>query len=197
MSARDEHQERQRDSVLSWIDNLIDGVRRTAPGPMLVRAGVFVTALAAQLVAWPAALVLNRTILVLVVLAVLPVLAPRSWLVSLVIFAGVLGWLASTTAYQEPLTYWRLVLLAGLLYLLHTLAALAAVLPYDAVISPGVLVGWVRRCGVVVLLTAGVAMFTLLLPSYLPGQRFLVASLVGLGLILAVAAYLAALVRRR
>ena len=78
-----------------------------------------------------------------------------------------------------------------------TFGSLAAVLPYDAVISPGVLVRWLRRCGTVVLLTAVVAMFTLLLPRYLPAARYLAASLVGLGLMLALAAYLATLVRRR
>jgi hypothetical protein len=196
MSDRGERRD-GRTTLASWADNLTDRVRRTAPGPVLVRAGVFLAGLLAELVAWPTEVVLNRTVLVLIVLAVLPTLAPRSRLVSLAIFAAVAGWLASTTAYQEPLTYWRLVLLAGLLYLLHTLTALAAVLPYDAVISPGVLVRWLRRCGTVVLLTAVVAMFTLLLPGYLPAARYLVASLVGLGLMVALAAYLATLVRRR
>ena len=36
------------------------------------------------------------------------------------------------------------------LYLTHSLAALASVLPYDAVVSPGVLLGWmVRASGIV------------------------------------------------
>lgn len=196
MSERSERRNR-RDGALSWTENLVDRVRRAAPGPMLVRGGVFLAALAAQLVAWPGAVVLATPVLVLIVIAFLPALAPRSWLVTLAVLAAVLGWLASTTAYQESLTYWRLILLAGLLYLLHNLAALAAVLPYDAVVSPGVLTGWLRRYGVVVLLTAAVAMFTRLLPTYLPGQRYLVASLAGLGLIVAVAAYLATLARRR
>jgi hypothetical protein len=199
MSGRDEPREHRGrpDGVLSWIDNWLSMVRRTAPGPVLVRGSVFVAALLAQLVAWPGAVVLGRPVLALLVIAILPALFPRTWLVTMDILVTVIGWLVGTTSYGGPVTYWRLVLLAGLLYLVHTLAALAAVLPYDAVTSPGVLARWLRRCGAVVLLTAAVAMFTLLLPAYLPGQRFLVASLAGLALTVAIAGYLATLVRRR
>jgi hypothetical protein len=164
---------------------------------MLVRVGVFGAGLFAEVVGWPPAVVLGRPALLLVVFAVLPAIAPRGRLVTGVIVLTMLGWLASTSAYLEPVTYWRPVLLAALLYLLHTLAALAAVLPYDAVLSPGVLSGWLRRYGVVVLLTIVVAMFTLLIPQYVAGQRYLVASLAGLALMIALAGYLAALVRRR
>jgi hypothetical protein len=179
------------------FDTLVTTVRRTGPGVVLVRGALFVFGLLAQLIAWPAAVVLGRTVLVLVVLAVLPVLAPRTLMVSLSIFGAVLGWLVATTAYGEDLSYWRLVVLAGSLYLVHTLAALATVLPYDAVVSPGVLSRWLLRAGVVVALTAAVALFALLVPVYLGTHRYLVASLVGLALMLVVAGYLAALARRR
>jgi hypothetical protein len=183
--------------ALGWVDDATTVVRRAAPGPILVRAGVFVAGLLAELIAWPADVVLGRLVLVLLGIAVLPVFAPRSRLVTGVIFATVFGWLAATSAYGEPIGYWRPVALAALLYLLHTLTALAAVLPYDAVVSPGVLAGWLRRAGVVVLLTAAVAMLTLLIPQYVGGQRYLAASLVGLALMMLLAGYLAALVRRR
>ncbi|GAA5195324.1 hypothetical protein GCM10023322_61800 [Rugosimonospora acidiphila] len=187
----------RQDGVRARAEEWLTAVRRTGPGPVLVRGGVFMAGALAQVVAWPDPVITGRAVLALVVVPILPVFAPRSRMVTLVIFAAVLGWLARTTAYSEPITYWRLVVLAGLLYLLHTLAALAAVLPYDAVISPGVLSRWLVRWGIVVLLTAVVAMFTLLIPVYLPGQRYLVASLAGLALMAALAGYLATLVRRR
>jgi hypothetical protein len=71
------------------------------------------------------------------------------------------------------------------------------VLPHDAIVSGTVLTRWLLRAGLVVVLTAAVAMFTLLVPAYLGGQRYLVASLVGLALLTGLAGYLAALVRRR
>jgi hypothetical protein len=179
------------------FDAMVTSARRTGPGTVLVRGALFVVALLAQLIAWPASVVLGRAVLLLVVLAILPVLAPRTLMVTLSIFAAVLGWLVATTAYGEDLTYWRLVVLAGALYLVHTLAALATVLPYDAALSPGVLTGWLLRAGAVVALTAAVALFALLVPVYLGTHRYLVASLIGLALVMVVAGYLAALARRR
>ena len=44
----------------------------------------------------------------------------------------------------ERIELWRLLGLAAPLYLAHSLAALAAVLPYDAVVAPEVLARWVR-----------------------------------------------------
>jgi hypothetical protein len=109
----------------------------------------------------------------------------------------VTGWLLSTTAYLAPVSYWRLVALAALLYLLHSLAALAAVLPYDAVVSAGVFGRWFRQAGLVVLLTAALGLFAVVVPAHLGGARYLAASLIGLVLIGALAGYLALLARRR
>ena len=46
-------------------------------------------------------------------------------------------------------------------------------------------------------LVKAAALFTLLVPAYLGSHRYLVASLVGLGVMIGLAGYLAALVRRR
>jgi hypothetical protein len=178
------------------LARLSGAVRRTAPGPILVRGGVYASALLALLLAWPAEIVTGRGFLVLIAVAALPVLAPRSLVVTLVILVAVAGWLAATTAFGEPLTYLRLVPLAAALYLVHTLSALAAVLPYDATVSPGVLTGWLARAGIVVLLTAALALFAVAIPVYLGDARYLAASLVGLVMMAALAGYLARLVRR-
>jgi hypothetical protein len=179
------------------VDALVMQVRRTGPGPMLVRGGLFFTALLAQALAWPLDVTLGRAGLVMLVVAVLPVLAPRTLLVGAAILVAVVGWLASTTFYGEPVSYLRLIALAAALYGVHTLAALSAVLPLDTIVAPAVLAQWALRAGVVVGLTAVVAMFTLLVPAYVGGRRYLVASLAGLAAMIGLAGYLATLVRRR
>jgi hypothetical protein len=170
--------------------------RRTTPGPLLVRGGVFVAGLLGLAVAWPLDVVAGPAFLVFVVIATLPAFAPRGRLPAVVILLGVTGWLVSTLIYLEAPAYLRLVILAGALYLQHNLSALAAVLPYDAVIAPGVLLRWLARACVVVVLTAILALFGVVAPLYLSG-RYLLASLAGLALMGLTVGYLARLVGRR
>jgi hypothetical protein len=182
-----------------WRDQLNEAVyraRRTTPGPLLVRGGVFVTGLLGLLLAWPFGVVAGPGALVLVVLAAVPAFAPRGRLPAAVILASVGGWLMATMVYAEAPAYLRLVLLATALYLQHNLCALAAVLPYDAVIAPGVLLRWLARASVVVLLTAVLALFGSVAPLYLSGS-YLAASLAGLALMGLTVGYLARLVGRR
>jgi hypothetical protein len=178
------------------FDETVTRVRRTTPGPLLVRGGVFVTALLGLLVAWPFDLVAGPAFLVFVVLATLPAVLPRGRLPLALILLAVVGWVVSTLMYAEVPGYLRLVVLAGALYLTHNLSALASVLPYDAVIAPGVLLRWLARASVVVVLTAGLALFGVVAPLYVSG-RYLIASLVGLALMAATVGYLARLVGRR
>src|SRR5205814_6360279 len=91
----------------------------------------------------------------LVLVAALPALFPRSMATTIVLFIAVTGWVLSG-GYGGALTVVRLILAAAPLCLLHTSAALAAVLPYDAAVSPRVLLGRLWR-GAVVL--AGTAVF--------------------------------------
>jgi hypothetical protein len=179
------------------VEELLLRARRIGVVPALVRGGISFAGLLAQVIAWPTEIVFAWPVLILVVVAAAPAVAPRTRLVTVAILTAVAGWLAATTAYGESVAYWRLVLLAASLYAVHALAALAAVLPYDAAVDPVVVAGWLARAGVVVLLTVVVAMFTLLVPAYLGTHRYLVASLVGLAVMIGLAGYLAALVRRR
>ncbi len=178
------------------LDETVAAVRRTTPGPLLVRSGVLVAGLIGQLAAWPPDLVFTPGIVAMVVLAALPALAPRGLMTTIAIIFAVVGWEISSIAYGLQPTFWRVLLLASGLYLQHNLAALAAVLPYDAVIAPGVLLRWLLRAGAVLALTAALALFAVVAPYYLTG-RYLIASLAGLALMGLLVAYLARLVGRR
>jgi hypothetical protein len=172
-------------------------VARATAGPLLVRAAVFGSAVVSLVLAFPVEMVVNAPAGALLVVALLPALRPRGALVTTVIFIAVLGWMITTGLYVEPITVWRLAALAGALYLLHTTAALASVLPYDTVVAPGVLLGWLLRAGVVVVLTAGFTVAVML--GVLPiggGRSFLIASIVGLAVMASIASLLAYLRRR-
>jgi hypothetical protein len=172
-------------------------VARATAGPLLVRGTVFASGLVALFLAYPVEMVTSAPAALLVAVAVLPALRPRGMLVTTVVFAAVLGWLIATTVYAEQVTVWRLAALAGALYLLHTTAALASVLPYDTVVAPSVLLGWLLRAVAVVLLTAAFAVAVLLGVLPVGGNRsFLLASIVGLA-VMATLALLLAYLRRR
>jgi hypothetical protein len=183
--------------VRARFDEFLARIRRISPAVLLVRSGIFGAGLVALVLAWPFEIVVGPALPVFVVVATLPAFAPRSWLPTAVIGLAIVGWGLAVHWYGEPVTYPRLVLLATVLYLVHTLCALGAVLPYDAVVAPTVLVRWLGRTGLVVLLTAVLAVFALAFPALLGGRTFLVASLAGLALMAATVAYLAHLVRRR
>ena len=172
-------------------------VARATAGPLLVRGTVFGSALVALLLAYPSELLHSGPAALVPVLAVLPMLGPRSAFVTVTEFVAVLAWLAATTAYAEPVTAGRLAALAAALYVLHTTAALAAVLPYDTVVAPGVLLQWLARAAAVVVLTTGFAVVVTL--GVLPMGRvgpYLAASIIGL-LVMAGIAWLLVTMRRR
>jgi hypothetical protein len=112
--------------------------------PATVRAGVFAAALAALLLAAPPLLPLPLLLAGTVLLSVLPALFPAGPGATLVMLAAAGGWLLT-----EPFSPLVLVL-AALLYLLHSLSALAATLPYDAVVAPDVIVRWLLRTAAVI-----------------------------------------------
>ncbi|MEV4757447.1 hypothetical protein AB0J86_20340 [Micromonospora sp. NPDC049559] len=186
--------------ITSLVDRaraLHAAVRRAALAPLLVRLGIFASALLAFLVAYPSQLVLGRPLLPLAVVAALPAISPRRVWPTLTVLAAVAGWILTTSWYGQPVALWRLLALAGLLYLTHALCALGALLPYDAVVTPEPLVRWVgRACGVV--LASAVLAVLLLALAGPDGQRtYLTALLGGLAVAVAAAALLAWLLRRR
>ncbi|WP_426507966.1 hypothetical protein ACPPVO_56495 [Dactylosporangium sp. McL0621] len=176
------------------IGRVRDKAERAAAAPLLVRGAVTVFAALSLVLAFPPEVMRNFAAIVLAgIVALLPAVFPRSRLVGLAVFACAFGWVLGTLVYGESVSVPRLIGLSTALYLMHSLAALAAVLPYDAIVSPGVLSGWLLRAGAIVAVSAVVSVAMLLLVKVTLGPVFLVASLVG---VLAAGA-LAYLVARR
>ncbi|MGW0432998.1 hypothetical protein ACWDV4_10700 [Micromonospora sp. NPDC003197] len=165
--------------------------------PLLVRFGAFLTALGALLVAYPAQLLTTRLLPVLLVVALLPALFPRRAGTTIAVLLAVGGWVISTSRYGEPVVLWRLLTLAALLYLTHSLAALAALLPRDAIVAPAVPVRWVARALGVLLATGVLAVLLTTLAERTGDGTFLAVALAGLAVAVGVAALLAWLLRRR
>lgn len=187
-------------STMTELRERLDSVRtraaRVTPGILLVRGAVLAFTSAALLVAFPAE-TLSRPVAasVLVVLSAAPALVPRTRITTAVLLVAVVGWVAATTAYGEPVTLTRLAALACLLYLVHTTTALAAALPYDTVVSPAVLVHWLARAVVVLAVTVAFAVAAILGVRATGGGAYLIASIAGLLLVAALAALLATLRR--
>ncbi|MEV4509392.1 hypothetical protein AB0K00_10585 [Dactylosporangium sp. NPDC049525] len=172
--------EELQDFFLTRLGRVKDMLERAAAGPLLVRFMVFLLTLVAALVAFPAEVILRPAALAFAaVLAALPAVFPRTRLVGLAILLCAFGWLLGTYAYGQIITIPRLIGLATVLYLTHSLAALAAALPYDAIVSPGVLVAWLLRALAIVSVSAIVSVLLLAVVKVVIGPVFLVASLVG------------------
>ncbi|GAA1816290.1 hypothetical protein HC028_10215 [Planosporangium flavigriseum] len=177
--------------MTGWLGSLRERAARITPGTLLVRGAAFVFAAGALLVAFPGEILLwPGAAVALVACGAAPALAPRTRLTTMVLFLAVGGWIVATTTYAEPVTWARLATLACLLYLVHTTAALAAVVPYDTVVAPAVLVRWLARTAVVLALTVGFAVASVVGVRVVSGQAYLVAAVAGVLLVAALAGLL-------
>lgn len=166
--------------VRDRLDRIQQTAARAAPGPLLIRAAVALFALLGLVAAVPGPLLLSRYAAAFAVVALLPALAPRSWVVTAVILGTAAGWIFASLVFDGQATVTRLIGLASALYLLHTTAALAAVLPYDAVVRPGLILPWALRAVGVVAGSAGLGVFALNGSLLLANRSYLLASLFGL-----------------
>jgi hypothetical protein len=182
--------------MLDSVQRIRDAVGRVTPGPLLVRAGIFLTALGALLTASPAAVVGSRYLVGLVLLAALPMISPRGRAATYVALITVAGWLLATMGFEEPVTLLRLFGITAMLYLMHSLTALAAVLPHDAVTAPDVLSRWVGRALLVLAASAVPALAVVVIADAARGA-YLLASVLGLVAAVTIAGLLAHLQRRR
>jgi hypothetical protein len=185
------------DALAVRLGNARTVIVRATLAPLLVRLAVFGCLAAAVAVALPPDVLLTRFGAPLLLIAVLPAVAPRGALPTVAIAAVVTGWVAATSESGERIALWRLLGLAGLLYLTHSLSALAAVLPYDAVVTPEVLARWVARAAAVVLAGAVLGVLLVSVAGIGGSDPMLAAAVVGLAVAVAAAALLGWLVRRR
>jgi hypothetical protein len=119
--------------------------RRATAGPMLVRLTGALAAAAAIAEAAPAGTLGSSQAVALVPVAFGVGLFPRTRVVSIVALGCVFSWLIATVGLEEDVTPARLGTLAAALYVMHSAAALAAVLPYDTIVAPAVLLRWGLR----------------------------------------------------
>lgn len=182
--------------IAGRIERARAAVARATLLPLLVRGGIALSFVLGLLVAWPAALTSGRYVLPLLLVGVYPAVAPRGRGVTFAVLAVVGGWILDTTWFDARVALWRVLSIATLLYLGHTLAALAAVLPSDAIVNADVVGGWLGRALLVVLISAVLTVATLGLTAQLAGGAFLIATLVGLAAAVGVTLLLSRLLRR-
>ena len=170
---------------------------RATVGPLVARTGVFAAATGALLTAYPLDLI-GPAALLLGPVALLAAAAPGSRMVTFAALVAVAGWLLTTSAAPAgaPVPVWRLLALAALLYVMHSLAALAAGLPYHAVTAPEVLAGWLLRAVGVAAGAAALGAVLLAAVTAMDARPLLAASLTGLVVAVSVAALLTFLPRR-
>ena len=164
--------------------------------PFLVRCGIALSLVLAMSVGWPVEVTAGRYLVILFVVAAYPALAPRGRGATIAILVAVAGWILDTTWFDQRVALWRVLTLATLLYIGHTLTALAAVLPTDALVNLDVVTNWLARAALVVLISAVLTVIALGLTSALAGGAFLIATLVGLAGAVGATMLLSRLLRR-
>ncbi|WP_433537063.1 hypothetical protein ACQPZK_04420 [Micromonospora sp. CA-249363] len=174
-----------------------DAVTRISAIPLLVRAAIFVTALVGFAVAFPAEVLIGRPLLFLAVAALLPAVGPRRVWPTFAALVMVGGWLLATDGYGRPVALWRLLAVAALLYLGHSLCALAALLPYDGVVDAGLISRWLLRVAAVLLGTAVLGVLLLRVAGLGGEAGHQWVTVLGLLVAVGVAALLGWLLRRR
>jgi hypothetical protein len=184
------------DGITRRIERARTAAARATALPLLVRGGIAMSLVLAMLVAWPTAATASRYVVLLALVGVYPAVAPRGRGVTFTVLVVVGGWILDTTWFDARVALWRVLSIAALVYLGHTLAALAAVLPYDAIVNVDVVGGWLGRALLVVLISAVLTVFTLGLTAELAGGAFMIATLVGLAAAVGVTLLLGRLLRR-
>jgi hypothetical protein len=179
----------RRANLASHIERLSRTLRRGTPGPIGVRLCVALFGLAGVAAGSSAEVLRSGSIVGLAAVVLMPALLPRGMWPSLAI-GTMVGWYlveSSTTGHVDA---WRTLIVAACAYCVHTGSALAAVLPYDAVVAARVFGPWAQRAGGVILVTVAFAAFVLVLPHILGDRHLFAATLGGLVVLAATAMYL-------
>ncbi len=175
------------ESARTQSRSVLATIRRISPGPALVRALAAGAGFMALMVALPSDLVSldadPLTILrvggVALVAAVVVGLTPRTRLVTIVAMSAVCAWLVSTIGFLDPVSLVRVAVLTAALYVMHAASALAAVIPYDAIVPPALLVRWLARTAAVLGVGLVIGILGLIMVGLLPSARSIVGPIVG------------------
>jgi hypothetical protein len=186
-----------RQSFRDRIDRAKRIAARATAWPLAVRLTVFGAAFLAQGFTYPTSLLLDPPVIAFLFLAVLPAAWPRTAAVTVFWLITVTGWILSTTVYGGTATLTRLVGLAVALYVVHTGAAFAAVLPYDAVVEPVVVARWMLRAATIIAVGVGGAVAGMYAIVDLSTRTYLAATLAGFIPVVALVWLLATQFRRR
>jgi hypothetical protein len=165
-------------------------------GPVALRVSIVAAALAGFAVCWPLHPLFTALVIVPVGLALCAGLFPRTGLPTVAIVAIVGGYLGNI-ATGGSLTTWRTIVAAGLIYIVHTGAAFAAVLPFNAVVTAGLFRPYVLRIATVIVITAVLALGVLAAPDVIGDHRLVIAAVAGMAAMVGVAGYVAYLGQRR
>jgi hypothetical protein len=177
--------------------DVVTMLRRTALGPALVRFCAAVAAASAMVVAAPAPLRTAAWLGGFAIAAASVGLFPRTRWTTIVVLFAVSLWIAGTIGYGEPATLARTGLLAAALYAVHSAAALAAVLPYDAIVAPGAILRWLARTAGVMAGSLAIALGGMAVLLQLRPAPTLVGPIIGSIVAAGMAGLLAWHVRRR
>jgi hypothetical protein len=187
-------------SLLDRMDQAYIRARRTTAVPAVLRLLAGVAAFAALLVALPAALTFGRLLVYLVPVALLLAagvgLFPGSRWVAFVQLASVGAWVVAGVAFGDAASLFRIGLLGALLFLTHTAAAFAAVIPVECIVAPGVLLRWGLRQALVLAAGLTVGLAGLAVARLIPPTPSLIGVLVGAVVAATLAGALSLLTRR-
>jgi hypothetical protein len=156
---------------------------RITAATVAVRAVVFVAAVAALWAAVPSALASPRVLTPVLILGLMPALFPNSGVVTGVMLTVACGWMFGTLGLGESVTVVGTFMTAAALYLLHSFAALAAALPYDAIVDTAVLLRWATRASMVLAVSAAVTALVVVLAQRVAPTTSTVAILAGFGVV--------------
>lgn len=171
-------------------------IEQATAGPVVLRATLVVAALAGFGVTWPIRDLLTTVLVLPIVLALGVGMAPRSFTPTATIIAMVLGYLVNIASGGSP-DAWRPITAAGLIYIVHTGAAFAAVLPFNTVATPRLYLSFVLRTAAVIAITVVIGFAILAVPGLVGDHRLVSAAVVGMVAMVGVAGYVAYLGSRR
>lgn len=178
------------------VERLAALFQQATGGPVMLRVSIVLAALAGFAVTWPTRDLLALEVLIPVVLAIGVGLAPRSFLPTATILAMVIGYLVNIGT-GASLSAWRPITAAAMIYVVHTGAAFASVLPFNAVATRGLFLPFVLRTLAVIAITVAVGFGILAVPGLVGEHRLVSAAVIGMAAMVGVAGYVAYLGTRR